>query len=230
MNESVNKPKYKEQPCILIIDDEPNMIDFIRRGLKHEGYTTLSAEDGIKGLLIAQQSPPDLIILDLMLPYMDGFEVCRRLRQFTTVPILMLTARDELQDRVQGLTVGADDYLTKPFQFKEVAARLFAMLRRSNWQTEEKGGLFLHVKNTRLESEARQVWQGERKVELSVREYDLLYYLMNNANRVLTREAILTQVWGYDYTGDNNIIEVYVRYLRQKLGDPDLISTVRGVG
>lgn len=220
----------KNKPRVLIIDDEPGMVDFIKLGLEYEGYDVLYAEDGASGVRLALQEHPDLIILDLMLPQMNGFEVCRRLRKNIATPILMLTASDELDNRVEGLDAGADDYLTKPFQFKELAARLRAIMRRKNWHGGEKDARILELHNVTLDVAAREVWRDNRKIELSVREYDLLHLLMSHPNQVLTRETILERVWGYDYGGDGNIIEVYIRYLRQKLGEPVLISTARGVG
>jgi DNA-binding response OmpR family regulator len=215
---------------ILVIDDETGILDFIQLGLGYEGYDCLTAADGKTGLRLAFQEQPDLIILDLMLPGMDGFEVCRRLRQNSNVPIIMLTARDELGDRVQGLDLGADDYLTKPFEFKELAARVRAVLRRKDPGLATKDPALLQVQDLTLDAVAHQVWRGTRQIELSVREFDLLHYLMRHPNQVLTRSAIIEQVWGFDYDGDGNIIEVYVRYLRQKLGEPNLIHTVRGIG
>lgn len=215
---------------VLIIDDEPGMIDFIRLGLEYEGYGVIYAEDGLNGLRMALQERPDLIILDLMLPGLNGFEVCRRLRQVLDTPVIMLTARDEPDDRVQGLDLGADDYLTKPFQFKELAARLRALLRRKNRYPVEKENSPLQVQDLTLDPGSREVWRAKQKIELSVREYDLLYLLLTHTGQVLTRETILERVWGYDYNGDGNIIEVYIRYLRQKIGEPALIFTVRGVG
>lgn len=230
MSDNTINNNKKAKLRILVIDDEPSMIDFIRLGLEYEGYDSFSAEDGITGLRLALQEHPDLIILDLMLPGMNGFEVCRRIRQATATPIIMLTARDELDDRVQGLDLGADDYLTKPFQFKELAARLRALLRRKNWHPSEKEVRVLQAQNITLDPVSREVWRSNEKVELSLREFNLLYMLMSHTGQVLTRETILEQVWGYEYSGNDNIIEVYVRYLRQKLGNPNFISTVRGVG
>lgn len=228
----MNKPTTTstKRRSILVIDDESGMLDFIQLGLDYEGYDCLTAADGRTGLRLALQEQPDLIILDLMLPGMDGFEVCRRLRQASNVPVIMLTARDELGDRVQGLDLGADDYLTKPFEFKELAARVRAVLRRKDPNLAAKDSAILRVHDLTLDTVAHQVWRGSRQIELSVREFDLLHYLMRHPNQVLTRSAIIEQVWGFDYDGDGNIIEVYVRYLRQKLGEPNLIHTVRGLG
>ena len=218
---------------VLIIEDEPNMIDFLTLGLEYEGFAVQSAGDGIGGLRSASENPPDLVILDVMLPGMDGFEVCQRLRHTRNVPIIMLTARDAVDDRVSGLDVGADDYVTKPFQFKELAARVRAVLRRKAATTDDTSNPIeqtLIVSDIHLDPRTREVRRGERVIDLSQREVDLLTLLMRHPNQVMTREVILDQVWGYDFGGDYNIIEVYIRYLRQKLGEPNLIFTVRGVG
>ncbi len=214
---------------ILVIDDETRIIDFIRRGLIYEGYSVNTATDGPEGLAIARDQPPDLVILDWMLPGMDGLEVCRRLRAAGDVPILMLTARDAVPDRVAGLDAGADDYLVKPFAFDELVARIRALLRRHSGTTQE----VLRFADLRLNPATRQVWRGDRLVELTAKEYDLLDLFMRHPRQVLTRNVIYDQLWGYDFGGESNIIEVYVRYLRSKLesnGEPRLIQTVRGVG
>jgi two-component system response regulator MprA len=219
---------------VLIIDDEPGILDFLSLGLGYEGFEVRRAADGMSGLQAALTERPNIIVLDLMLPGIDGFELCRRLRQVSGVPIIMLTARDELDDRILGLDLGADDYLTKPFQFKELAARMRAVLRRQSGKQESAvrstGGEPLCVGDIRLDPVSREVSRGGRLVSLTVREYDLLEMLMKHANQVLTRELILGNVWGYEFAGDDNVIEVYVRYLRNKLGEPNPISTVRGVG
>jgi two-component system response regulator MprA len=225
-----------DPPRVLIIDDEPGIVDFLSLGLGYEGFRCASAADGPTGLHLALTDPPDLIILDLMLPRLDGFTLCRRLRQASGVPVIMLTARDDLDDRVQGLNLGADDYLTKPFQFKELVARVRAVLRRHG-----RGGDGdprplvpalppLQVQDISVDPAAREVRRAGQPVALSGREYALLELLMRHPNQVLPRETILDRVWGYDFGGDGNIIEVYVRYLRQKLGPPNPIQTVRGVG
>ena len=225
----------ERQPRVLIIDDEPGIVDFISLGLGYEGFRALSAPDGDTGLRMALSERPDLIILDLMLPRLDGLELCRRLREASRVPVIMLTARDNLDDRVHGLDLGADDYLTKPFQFKELVARMRAVLRRhrepqSSTPPPAVSTEVLRAQGITLNPGSREVTRGERPISLTVREYDLLELLMRNVNQVLTRELILNRVWGYDFMGDGNIIEVYVRYLRQKLGEPSPIVTVRGVG
>ncbi|NWJ46003.1 MAG: response regulator transcription factor [Chloroflexi bacterium] len=232
MKETGKDPGKSGKPRVLVIDDEPRMVDFIKLGLEYEGFEVECAFDGKTGLKMALAEPPDLIILDLMLPGMDGFEVCQRLRTTHDVPVIMLTARDELNDRVHGLDLGADDYLTKPFQFKELAARIRAVMRRkSSLPVEQTGNVkLLQLNDVTLDPNLRELRRGAQTIELSAREFDLLSLLMSHPNQVLTREIILERVWGYDFMGEGNVIEVYVRYLRQKLGEPNLIYTVRGVG
>jgi two-component system response regulator MprA len=215
---------------ILVIDDEPKIVDFIRRGLIYEGYVVDVAADGPAGLAMARDRPPNLVILDWMLPGIDGLEVCHRLRAAGDVPILMLTARDAVPDRVAGLDAGADDYLVKPFAFDELLARVRALLRRHSGAV---GQDVVRFADLRLNPATRQVWRGDRLIELTAKEYDLLDLFMRHPRQVLTRNVIYDQLWGYDFGGESNIIEVYVRYLRAKLesgGEPRLIQTVRGVG
>lgn len=218
-----------EKPRILIIEDEKRLARFLELELVHEGYEVEIAGDGREGLEMLEKGGYDLVLLDIMLPGLSGIEVCRRLRQFSFVPVIMVTARDDVTDRVMGLDMGADDYITKPFAIEELLARIRAVMRRhQEIQTE-----VLKVEDLFLNSGTRQVKRGKKEVELSRREFDLLYYLMKNRNLVLTREQILREVWGYDYTGDTNVVDVYIRYLRAKMDDPwpnKLIRTVRGVG
>jgi len=214
---------------ILVIEDEERILEFIARGLKFEGYQVDTALDGHRGLEIARESMPDLIILDWMLPGMDGLDVCQRLRAASDVPILMLTAKDAVADRVEGLDAGADDYLVKPFDFDELLARIRALLRRAHPQSPE----ILMFADLRLDTGTHQAFRGELAIELTAKEYELLELFLLNPRQVLTREVIFDRVWGYDFGGESNIIEVYVRYLRQKTeseGQPRLIHTVRGVG
>ena len=214
---------------ILVIEDEEKITDFLRRGLTYEGYRVSLAPDGPAGLAIARETPPDLVILDWMLPGMDGLEVCRRLRSVGPVPIIILTARDSVADRVVGLDAGADDYMIKPFSFDELLARLRALLRRAQPQNAE----ILKFADLTLDTGAHQAFRGERGVDLTAKEYELLELFMRNPRQVLTRDVIFDRVWNYNFGGESNIIEVYVRYLRQKLeqGDePRLLHTVRGVG
>lgn len=234
MDEPTERPSQTAAPLVLIIDDEPGMLDFLSLGLGYEGFEVRRAADGLSGLQIALTERPSIIVLDLMLPGIDGFELCKRLRHVSGVPIIMLTARDDLDDRIRGLDLGADDYITKPFQFKELAARMRAVLRRQSTstliQTQPRHHEPLSVGNIRLDPVSREVSRANQPIALTVREHDLLELFMKHANQVLTREAILNSVWGYEFAGDDNIIEVYVRYLRNKLGEPNPISTVRGVG
>jgi DNA-binding response OmpR family regulator len=204
---------------ILIIEDEAEIAGYLRRGLTLEGFTIDIAADGQAGLDLARENPPDLVVLDLMLPGIDGLEVARRLRAASEVPIIILTARDAVPDRVAGLESGADDYLVKRVQ-----------LRRQ--QSAQQPGL-LRYANLTMDTSAREVRMNDRRVELTTREYELLELFMRHPQQVLTREVIYDRVWGYDFGGESNIIEVYVRYLRQKLeanNEPRLIHTVRGVG
>ncbi len=216
-------------PHILIVEDEEKITDFLRRGLMYESYRVDVAHDGQSGLALARENPPDLVILDWMLPGMDGLEVCRRLRSGGPVPILLLTARDSVADRVLGLDAGADDYLIKPFDFDELLARIRALLRRAQPQSPE----ILKFADLSLDTGTRQAFRGERTIDLTAKEYELLELFMRNPRQVLTRDVIFDRVWGYDFGGESNIIEVYVRYLRQKLetgSEPRLLHTVRGVG
>lgn len=214
---------------ILIIEDDERIRQFLRRGLAYEGYQITSAEDGRSGLTLARDIPPDLVILDWMLPGMDGLEVCRRLRAVGDVPILMLTAKDSVPDRVDGLDAGADDYLVKPFEFDELLARIRALLRRT--KTSEPD--ILVYADLKLDTGTHLAFRGDRSIELTAKEYELLELFLRHPRQVLTRDVIYDRVWGYDFGGESNIIEVYVRYLRQKTeaeDEPRLIHTVRGVG
>ncbi len=214
---------------VLIIEDEEKILDFLKRGLAYEGYRVETAADGTAGLNAARETPPDLVVLDWMLPGLDGLEVCKRLRAASEVPILMLTAKDAVSDRVQGLDAGADDYLVKPFEFDELLARIRALLRRAR----PEGAETLSFADLRLDTGTRQGFRSERAFELTAKEYELLELFLRHPRQVLTREVIFDRVWGYDFGGESNIIEVYIRYLRQKTeegGEPRLIHTVRGAG
>lgn len=244
MYQEVNAQQNQEnQPplTVLVIDDEENIIEFIKLGLKYEGFRVESANDGPLGLATAQRINPDLIILDVMLPGLDGLEVCRRLRAnpiTRDIPILMLTAKYDVQDRITGLDTGADDYLTKPFSFEELVARIRAILRRQSRSKADDSadthGQILQFADLQLNTATREVARGGRLIELTATEYNLLYLFMSHPRQVLDRQTILNRVWGYDFLGETNIIEVYVRYLREKIEDtpssPRLIQTVRGVG
>ncbi|MBI3158422.1 MAG: response regulator transcription factor [Chloroflexi bacterium] len=214
---------------VLIIEDDEAIVNFLRRSLLFEGYTVDAAKDGQGGLLLAHDNAPDVVVLDWMLPGMDGLEVCRRLRASGGAPILMLTARDTVSDRVQGLDAGADDYMVKPFNLDELLARIRALLRR----TQPIRPTVYEFLDLTLDTGTRQATRGKRTVDLTAKEYELLELFMRHPRQVLTREIIYDNVWGYDFGGDSNIIEVYVRYLRQKLeaGKASrLIHTVRGMG
>ncbi|MGQ4649614.1 response regulator [Lyngbya aestuarii] len=215
---------------ILVIEDEAKLAQFIELELKYEGYQVSVAADGLAGLSAVRESHPDLVILDWMLPGISGIEICKRLR--TTgdkVPIILLTAKDEVSDRVAGLDAGADDYVVKPFSVEELLARVRAQLRRN----QEENPDILHFEDLSLNRSSREVHRGNRLIELTAKEFDLLEYLLAHPRQVLTRDQILERVWGYDFMGDSNIIEVYVRYLRRKLEaneEKRLVQTVRGVG
>jgi two-component system response regulator MprA len=214
---------------ILIIEDDTAILKVLQRGLAYEGYTVDVATDGRTGLNLAHDHHPDLVIIDWMLPGMDGLEVCRRLRLQGGLPILMLTAKDTIQDRVQGLDAGADDYMVKPFNLDELTARIRALFRRT--QTERNQ--VYQFADLTMDSDSRQVTRGSRLVPLTAKEYELLELFLRHPRQVLTREVIFDRVWGYDFGGESNVLEVYIRYLRQKLeadNEQRLIHTVRSVG
>jgi two-component system, OmpR family, response regulator MprA len=214
---------------ILVIEDEQKISDFLRRGLTYEGFHVEVANDGEAGLKAARDNPPHLVVLDVMLPGLDGIEVCRRLRAAGPIPILMLTAKDSVADRVKGLESGADDYLVKPFAFEELIARVRALLRRVH-PVEET---VLKFADLTLNVSTREVSRGARKIELTTKEFDLLHFFLRHPRQVLTRELIYDRIWGYDFGGESNILEVYIRYLRSKIEsdvESRLIQTVRGVG
>lgn len=215
---------------ILVVEDEVKLAQFIELELKYEGYEVTVVNDGLSGLTKAREIQPDLILLDWMLPAISGLEICRRLRLTgDQVPIILLTAKDEISDRVAGLDAGADDYIVKPFSIEELLARVRANLRRSQEEDPQQ----LQFSDLRLNRTTREVYRGQRSMELTAKEFDLLEYLMIHPRQVLTRDQILERVWGYDFMGDSNIIEVYVRYLRLKLEaekEKRIIHTVRGVG
>ncbi|MGD0751852.1 MAG: response regulator transcription factor [Anaerolineales bacterium] len=214
---------------ILIIEDDPAILKVLQRGLAYEGYTVDVATDGRTGLNLAHDHHPDLVILDWMLPGMDGLEVCRRLRLQGGLPILMLTAKDTIQDRVQGLDAGADDYIVKPFNLDELTARIRALFRR----TQVERNQVYQFADLTMDSDSRLVTRGKRLVPLTAKEYELLELFLRHPRQVLTREVIFDRVWGYDFGGESNVLEVYIRYLRQKLeleNESRLIHTVRSVG
>jgi two-component system response regulator MprA len=215
---------------ILVIEDEARIAQFVERALIYEGYRVNVARDGQTGLSIARDQPPDLVVLDWMLPGVDGLEVCKRLRAASEVPILMLTAKDDVADRVTGLDAGADDYLVKPFSVDELMARVRALFRRSAPASKPE---ILRFADLTLDTGTHRAHRSDRAIDLTAKEYELLELFMRNPRQVLTRDVIFDRVWGYDFGGESNIIEVYVRYLRQKTESADesrLIHTVRGVG
>lgn len=215
---------------ILLVEDEVNLARFVELELSYEGYQISVRYDGLTGLTTAREVHPDLLILDWMLPGLSGLEICRRLRATgNQVPVILLTAKDEVTDRVAGLDAGADDYVVKPFSIEELLARIRAHLRR----TQEENPNVLQFEDLRLNRQTREVYRGERIIELTAKEFDLLEHLLAHPRQVITRDRILEQVWGYDFMGDSNIIEVYIRYLRLKLeghNEKRLIQTIRGVG
>ncbi|MDQ6660140.1 MAG: response regulator transcription factor [Chloroflexota bacterium] len=217
---------------ILIVDDDSRVISALRRTLAYEGYHVSAATDGKGALLLARTKPPDLIILDLMLPGMDGIEVCRRLRAANNdVPVLMLTARDSVADRVTGLEMGADDYLVKPFALDELRARVKALLRRHTPSDISKE--ILCFADVELDTATRQAKRGLRTIDLSTTEYELLALFLRNPRIVLTRTILMDRIWGRDFEGGPNVLEVYIGHLRSKLeeqGEPRLIQTIRGAG
>ncbi|EMS73480.1 response regulator transcription factor [Ruminiclostridium cellobioparum] len=216
---------------ILIVEDEKQIARFLELELKHEGYAVEIEYDGRGGLRKAEENEPDLILLDIMLPGINGMEVCRRIRQFSEVPVIMLTAKDETTDKVMGLDIGANDYVTKPFVIEELLARIRAVLRNRNQSKQPQKSLA--AGDLRMDLAKRQVFRGDESIDLTKKEYDLLEYLLRNKGIVLTRDQILENVWGYDYAGDTNVVDVYIRYLRSKIDDEHdtkLIQTVRGVG
>ena len=215
---------------ILLVEDEIKLARFIELELQSEGYRVTVAHDGMSGLSLVRESEPDLAILDWMMPGLTGVELCRRLRATgIKIPVILLTAKDEVGDRVTGLDAGADDYLVKPFSIEELLARIRAHLRR----TQETDTDVLQFEDLSLNRCTREVHRGQRSIDLTAKEFDLLQYLMSHPRQVFTREQILENIWGYDFLGDSNIIEVYVRYLRLKLehdSEKRLIHTARGVG
>ena len=215
---------------VLIVEDDPGIASALALELGHRGYEARVERDGPAALVAFAEWPPELVVLDLGLPSMDGIEVCRRLRRGASIPIVVLSARDAIEDRVRGLDVGADDYLTKPFSLEELMARVRSTLRRARLREE---GERLACAGLVLDARRRTVsYQGAR-IDLTLREFDLLEFLMRHPGQALSRDAILANVWGYEFLGGSNVIDVYVRYLRQKLdahGTPPLVHTVRGVG
>ena len=217
-------------PRVLVVDDDEEIRASLRRGLAFEGFTVTLAADGEEALRRVRDDPPDLLVLDIMMPGLDGLEVVRRLRRADDrLPIILLTARDAVPDRVAGLETGADDYLVKPFAFSELLARIRVRLRRREAGESRE----LRFADLRLDTASREAWRGNRPISLTTTEYELLRLFLQHPRQVLTRARIYERVWGYDFVGESKVIEVYVRYLREKLeadGEPRLIQTVRGAG
>ena len=218
---------------ILIVEDEQRIARFLQIEMEHEGFKVTTEENGGKAFELIKTENYDLILLDLMLPGMDGMTICQKVREFSQVPIIMLTARDDVEDKVNGLDIGADDYMTKPFAIQELFARVRNVLRKSQGSDNAMQGESYRVGDLVLYPHTYEVEVSGEPVQLTRREYDLLEVLMRNKRTVLTRDQILEHVWGYDYTGDTNVVDVYIRYLRAKIDDRfqrKYIYTVRGVG
>jgi len=217
------------RPRVLVVDDERHIVDLVAMGLEGRGMEVRGALDGPSALRDLEEFRPDVVVLDLMLPGLSGLEVCRRARVRSNVPILILSARDEVKDRVSGLNLGADDYVVKPFAFEELAARVVALLRRS----EAPPGRILRYADLALDQATREVHRNERPIDLTGREFALLRFFLEHPRQVFSKNQLLEAVWGYDYVGDSNVVETYISYLRRKLNAPDeldLIQTVRGSG
>ncbi len=219
---------------IMVIDDDDKITSMLRRGLAFEGYDVHTAHNGAEGLSMVLAEEPDLIILDVMMPKVNGFEVCRRLREGgSKVPVLMLTAKDEVENRVKGLDMGADDYLVKPFALEELLARVRALLRRKEAASEATGGQRFVFEDIILDMDSREVVRDGQRIELTAKEFDLLHLFMQNPKRLLTRDLIMDKILGYDYSGESNVLEVYIAMLRQKTeehGGKRVIQTIRGAG
>ena len=220
---------------LLVVDDEPNILELLSVSLRFAGFEVATATNGVDALHTARRFSPDLVVLDVMMPGLDGFEVARQLRSGgDQTPVVFLTAKDATEDRVQGLTIGGDDYVTKPFSLEEVVARIRAVLRRTQGAAVAAGrpASRLSYADIVLDDDTHEVWKGDQEVELSPTEFNLLRYLMQNPNRVLSKRQILEHVWNYDFGGDGNVVESYVSYLRKKVdtGETRLLHTVRGVG
>ena len=220
----------QQTQTVLVVEDESSIASFVSLYLKNAGYAVRTAANGTEALTQAAKGDLTLIILDLMLPDIDGIEVCRRIRKSSDVPILMLTARDEDVDKIIGLEVGADDYLTKPFNPGELVARVKSILRRANPERRELEGSYLEHGELRIDAGRREVVVGNEEVQLAPKEFDLLWELLDHRGLVLTRDQLLERVWGYTFAGDTRTVDVHVRQLRRKLGDASPIVTVWGVG
>ncbi|MBB6345349.1 response regulator transcription factor [Nonomuraea muscovyensis] len=220
------------EPRLLIVEDDPNILELLAASLRFAGFDVTTAKSGLDAVAAVQRHRPDLIVLDVMLPDLDGFEIVRRLRGGGThTPVVFLTARDETEDKIRGLTIGGDDYVTKPFSLEEVVARIHAVLRRTGGEAPAPPPR-LTFADIELDEESHEVWRGGRAVSLSPTEFKLLRYFMANAGRVLSKPQILHHVWDYDFRGEVGIVESYVSVLRRKIDNrsPRLIHTLRGVG
>ncbi|MEA2299439.1 MAG: two-component system, OmpR family, response regulator [Solirubrobacteraceae bacterium] len=218
-------------PRVLVVDDEPNIVDVVSMALRFQGFAVAAAASGAEALARVADFRPDIVVLDIMLPDMEGFDVAERLSaKRIDVPIIFLTARDATEDKVRGLTIGGDDYVTKPFSLEELVARIRTILRRSGLAGEDSNRLVFE--DLELDEDTREVTRGGRPIDLTATEYRLLRYLMLNGRRVLTRSQLLDHVWEYDFGGDARVLETYISYLRKKIDadEPPLIHTVRGVG
>ncbi|MDO6654657.1 response regulator transcription factor [Anaerobacillus sp. 1_MG-2023] len=222
-----------EKESILLVEDEINVIQFMKLELEHEGYDVTAARDGEEAMARFQEKEWSVILLDWMIPKLDGLEVCRRIRKTSRVPIIILTARDYVGDKILGLDRGADDYITKPFEIEELLARIRAVLRRAQSQSKQQDEDKLTIANLEVNVKSRRVVRENNEIELTQREFDLLVFLMKHEGEALSREWLLSAVWGYDFVGETNVVDVYIRYLRNKLDreyEPTLIHTVRGIG
>lgn len=228
LNRSLPVPVTK----ILVIDDEQSILSLVSAYLVKEGYQALTAADGPTGLALARAEKPDLVVLDVMLPGMDGIELLTRLRRESDTYVILLTARSEETDKIVGLSVGADDYVTKPFSPRELVARIKAALRRlqARAASVEPAADVLAFRHVRINMASRRAWLDETEIELTAIEFDLLRALAEDRGRVLSREQLLEKVWGYEFFGDTRVVDVHIGHIRQKLGEIELIATVRGVG
>lgn len=211
---------------VLLVDDDRKLLSLLERGFRFEGFDVRTATRGVQGVELAQAERPDVVVLDIGMPDLNGFDVCRQLRAHLEVPVIMLTARDDVEDKVHALDLGADDYVSKPFAFDELVARVRAVLRRRTGGAAER----LAFADLACDLLTREVTRAGRTVALTPREFDLLVHFLRHTRQVLTRDAILEAVWGYELASDTKVVDVYIGYLRQKLGSPVLIQTVRGVG
>lgn len=220
-------------PTILLVEDDATLADTLRYNLERESYTVISASDGMTALELARSGDPDIVVLDVMLPRLDGFSVCRILRKESSVPVIMLTARQDEVDRIAGLELGADDYLTKPFSVGELLARIRAILRRADRTTGLERDI-VTIGAIKLDTGSRRIWRDDSEVQLSQKEFDLLACLMRNRGLALSRDVLLERVWGFDYVGDGRTVDVHIRWLREKIeadpSTPEYVQTVRGIG